>query len=93
MVSDEHEWRTTSYATKPAGRAQSAREEARRLPRGIPPKGMMSISRILLSSLAALPLRAGRRVGDYRVLHAINDAEVWAPVVRVAHRGEACRGL
>ena len=31
-------------------------------------------------------------VGDYRILYAFNDAEVWVLVVRVAHRGEAHRG-
>ncbi len=32
------------------------------------------------------------RLGDYRILYAFNDAEVWVLVVRVAHRGEAHRG-
>lgn len=41
----------------------------------------------------ASALHRRRRVGDYRILYAFNDAEVWALVVHVAHRGRAYRGL
>jgi mRNA interferase RelE/StbE len=33
------------------------------------------------------------RVGDYRILYAFNDAQVWILIVRVAHRSAAYRGL
>ena len=33
------------------------------------------------------------RVGDYRILYAFSDTEVWVLVVRVAHRSKAYRGL
>ena len=56
-------------------------------------------SRLLPGPRRGEPLRApGRplwefRVGDYRVLHAFNDVEVWVRVVLRAHRGKAYRGL
>ncbi len=55
-------------------------------------------SRLLPDPRRGEPLRGpGRplwkfRLGDYRILYAFNDAEVWVLVVRVAHRGEAHRG-
>jgi mRNA interferase RelE/StbE len=56
-------------------------------------------SRLLPDPRRGEPLRGpGRplwkfRVGDYRVLYAFNDAEVWVLVVRVAHRSTAYREL
>ena len=33
------------------------------------------------------------RVGNYRVIYAFNDSELWVLVVRVAHRKEVYRNL
>ena len=76
----------------------SAAKELARIPQ--PTRGRLtdSIDGLGAQPYAGQPLRGGMRglrrlrVGDYRIVYALYDAEGVALVVRVAHRSSAYRG-
>ena len=84
-----------SYSVRIKG---SAAKELERIPSQVRLRLIAAIDRLAEHPLAGAPLKGAlrglrrQRVGDYRVVYELMDAELVVLVVRVAHRREAYRG-
>ena len=76
----------------------SAAKELERIPGPARLRIIAAIDRLGEQPLSGAPLKGGlrglrrQRVGDYRIVYELLDAQLVVLVVRVAHRREAYRG-